>query len=154
MATVKCPGCGKDVNDHLVKCPHCGYKIYEHFNKKSTTINSGLSLLIGIVLLILMFVAFFLIVGDSFGTAIFVAGLLAAGALFFILMSFPKGERMDAWKNAMDSNKSPAYKCPQCGQQEGRPISMLSKGASVEVFGLASNKIGKSYKCSNCGYMW
>jgi predicted lipid-binding transport protein (Tim44 family) len=45
------------------------------------------------------------------------------------------------------------YKCPNCGKQTGKGISVVSKSVSVGTVGLASNKIGKSYKCSSCGYM-
>lgn len=46
------------------------------------------------------------------------------------------------------------YKCPNCGKAAGHPIGVVGKGISVGAFGLASNKIGKAYKCANCGYMW
>lgn len=46
------------------------------------------------------------------------------------------------------------YKCPNCGKAAGHPIGAVGKGISVGAFGLASNKIGKAYKCANCGYMW
>lgn len=46
------------------------------------------------------------------------------------------------------------YKCPNCGRAAGHPIGAIDKGLSVGTLGLASNKIGKTYKCENCGYMW
>ena len=46
------------------------------------------------------------------------------------------------------------YKCPNCGMKAGYPISKVSKSVSVGTMGLASNKIGKTYKCENCKYMW
>ena len=46
------------------------------------------------------------------------------------------------------------YKCPNCGQKTGHPIGAVSKGVSIGAFGLASDKIGKTYKCERCGYMW
>lgn len=46
------------------------------------------------------------------------------------------------------------YICPQCGQKAGRPISAFSKTGSVYSKGLASETIGKNYKCSNCDYIW
>ena len=46
------------------------------------------------------------------------------------------------------------YKCPNCGMKAGYPISKVSKSVSVGTLGLASNKIGKTYKCENCKYMW
>lgn len=46
------------------------------------------------------------------------------------------------------------YKCPNCGMKAGYLISKVSKSVSVGTMGLASNKIGKTYKCENCKYMW
>ena len=46
------------------------------------------------------------------------------------------------------------YKCPSCGKMAGHPIGAIDKGVSVGALGLASNKIGKTYKCAKCGYMW
>ncbi len=46
------------------------------------------------------------------------------------------------------------YKCPNCEMMAGHKISAVSKGASIGVFGIASNKLGKTYKCENCKYMW
>lgn len=46
------------------------------------------------------------------------------------------------------------YKCPNCGKMAGHQIGALSKSVSVGTLGLASNKIGKSYTCENCKYMW
>lgn len=46
------------------------------------------------------------------------------------------------------------YKCPNCGKHAGYEIDVTKKSASICVFGLASNKVGKTYKCKNCGYYW
>ena len=46
------------------------------------------------------------------------------------------------------------YKCPNCGRPAGHPIGVINKGVSIGTLGLASNKVGKTYKCENCGYMW
>lgn len=46
------------------------------------------------------------------------------------------------------------YKCPNCGKNAGHEITIIKKSASIGVFGLASNKIGKNYECKNCGYKW
>lgn len=45
-------------------------------------------------------------------------------------------------------------KCPTCGSTNVSKISTLNRGASVYALGLASNKIGKQFKCGKCGYMW
>ena len=50
--------------------------------------------------------------------------------------------------------KGYGIKCPNCGQVNVKKISTVSRTASVGVAGLASDKIGKTYKCPKCGYIW
>lgn len=50
--------------------------------------------------------------------------------------------------------KGYGIKCPNCGQQNVHKISTASRAVSVGTVGLASDKIGKTYKCPKCGYMW
>lgn len=45
-------------------------------------------------------------------------------------------------------------KCPQCGSHNTEKISTLNRATSVAATGLASNKIGKLYKCKDCKHMW
>lgn len=44
--------------------------------------------------------------------------------------------------------------CPVCKSRDTYRISTLNRATSVAVFGLASGKIGKQYKCNNCGHLW
>ncbi len=46
------------------------------------------------------------------------------------------------------------YKCPMCGSNKVANISTVKKVVSVEILGLASDKIGKTYQCDECKYMW
>lgn len=60
-------------------------------------------------------------------------------------------------KNAneeMFGGKGRAIKCPNCGHLGANKISTVKKSASVGVFGLASDKIGKTYECPCCKYIW
>lgn len=45
-------------------------------------------------------------------------------------------------------------KCPSCGSANISKIGIVNRALSVSLFGLASNKIGKNYKCNNCGTAW
>ena len=45
-------------------------------------------------------------------------------------------------------------KCPYCGSMNIEKIGQLGKITSVGIWGLASNKIGKQWKCKNCGSMF
>lgn len=46
------------------------------------------------------------------------------------------------------------YRCPNCGGMSGHRIGAISKSVSIGIAGLASDKIGKTYKCSKCNYIW
>ena len=54
----------------------------------------------------------------------------------------------------MEYGKGYGIKCPNCGQINVKKISTTSRAISVSAVGLASDKIGKTYKCPKCGYMW
>ena len=51
-------------------------------------------------------------------------------------------------------SKSPGPKCPACGSTNTSKIGILGRSTSIFAFGLASNKIGKNWKCHNCGNTW
>ena len=53
-----------------------------------------------------------------------------------------------------EAKMSWGFKCPNCEKNAGYKIGIVSKGVSVGLLGLASSKIGKTYKCKNCGYIW
>lgn len=63
-----------------------------------------------------------------------------------------KIKQREAQQKAEEAAK--AIKCPNCGKPTGEQISTLGRVASVGMVGLASSKVGKTYKCSNCEYMW
>ena len=41
-------------------------------------------------------------------------------------------------------------KCPICGSTNLKKLSALDRGTSAFMWGLGSNKIGKTYECRNC----
>ena len=45
-------------------------------------------------------------------------------------------------------------KCPTCGSTDIHKIGAGEKIISGAFWGLFSNKIHKTYKCGNCGYLW
>ena len=44
--------------------------------------------------------------------------------------------------------------CPYCNSTRIEKISTANRLVSVEMFGLASGKIAKQYKCKDCKHMW
>jgi len=69
-------------------------------------------------------------------------------------------QRYDNYIKSMPSqplaNDKTSHKptCPTCGSTNVAPISGMERGVSILTLGLLSTKINKSYKCSNCKYMW
>lgn len=55
---------------------------------------------------------------------------------------------------AILEEKSRVPKCPCCGSTNISQIGAVSKVVSTSFFGLASNKIGKTHKCNDCGTTW
>lgn len=45
-------------------------------------------------------------------------------------------------------------RCPQCGSTNIEKISTTSRVVSIAAVGLASEKIGKQYKCKKCKHLW
>ena len=68
--------------------------------------------------------------------------------------TFEKGQTPVPKTYAMPTRVYYGYKCPSCGTTAGKEMSKLGKTVSVGLWGVASNKLGKTYKCEKCGYMW
>ena len=57
-------------------------------------------------------------------------------------------------ENSSHSTPRVGPKCPACGSYDTAKVGVLGRAASVFAFGLASNKIGKNWKCRECGHTW
>lgn len=62
--------------------------------------------------------------------------------------------RQKAQAEAERYRQMTAPKCPMCGSTNIEKISFTSRAISIATIGLASNKIGKQYKCKNCKHLW
>ena len=63
-------------------------------------------------------------------------------------------EQMAKGREILAERAANAPRCPTCGSTELKKIDALDRAISVSFLGLASGKIGKSFKCNHCGYMW
>lgn len=54
-------------------------------------------------------------------------------------------------KEIIERNTTPSITCPYCQSTRVSRIGLLSRIVSVELWGLASSKIGKQWRCDNCG---
>lgn len=55
---------------------------------------------------------------------------------------------------AIPTPKSATPRCPTCGSTDIKKLDSLDRTVSTAVWGIASGKIGKQFKCKHCGYMW
>ena len=63
--------------------------------------------------------------------------------------------KMSQFKTQIEQQKQAEEESkPHCHSTDIKPISGLSRGASIAMWGVFSKKINKSFKCKNCGYTW
>ena len=120
--------------------------------------NSGCATIIGMYLcIILAFVSFFYFIMNE-AVIVGIISMIVFCAIGLIIFNNGPEELKDQVQEEQRQKEyrkmNGGYRCPSCGKMAGHPIGMLDKGISVGTLGLASNKIGKTYKCANCGYMW
>ncbi len=60
----------------------------------------------------------------------------------------------DNLNNRIKQEQSNQPKCPYCGSTNISKIGIINRSISVGLFGLASDKIGKTHKCNKCGSTW
>ena len=52
------------------------------------------------------------------------------------------------------AKNKPIITCPYCQSTNVKKIDFLDRGLSIGLFGLASNKINKSFQCKRCKGTW
>lgn len=115
-------------------------------------------LAIDVIVTIILYILYFT---TQIGVFKFLAILGSFALLVIPFVAMDKEEREKGKKRAQELEQlerkrelTAGYKCPSCGMMAGHKIDTISKSLSVGTLGLASNKIGKTYKCANCKYMW
>ena len=60
------------------------------------------------------------------------------------------------YRAELEEKEHPKYvpKCPTCGSPDIEKIGTGAKLIDVAIWGWASRKPGKQFKCKNCGYEW
>ncbi|MCI5562636.1 MAG: hypothetical protein MR393_05800 [Intestinimonas massiliensis] len=168
MALITCGKCRKQYdsdpkffeNASEVCCPFCGSKLVGGSSKEDRSIKFDPLLIIPFLFAAIGLIYIFLKV-PSLG---FIFLLMIGIAIFLIVIARPKNEaeaqamreyrqKQEIEKEAIKYNNY-KYTCPMCGSKKIKNISTVSKVVSMEVLGLASSKIGKSYECEECKYKW
>ena len=63
-------------------------------------------------------------------------------------------ERGKAVLEGRDKGNKYGVECPYCHATNVSRIGFINRAVSTGLLGLASSKIGKTYKCNNCGSTW
>lgn len=66
----------------------------------------------------------------------------------------PPSQQQIAHNNAVARELLNKPKCPTCSSTNIQKIGTGERVVSVATLGIFSNKINKSFKCKNCGYIW
>lgn len=174
----------ENVSDSAEMCPACGYGIKEHFDlmkqkqmnqeiyqrriesvimpesPKKMNFGYGMAIFAGIVGVLEFFVS----------PVMAIILVLSACWMYYegskqynkemekynlALTDFEKYQQKtvqeEEYKAIIESMKP---KCPACGSTSILKITAMDRIASISVFGAASGKIGKQYKCRKCKHMW
>lgn len=59
-----------------------------------------------------------------------------------------------AYNNAIAREWQNKPKCPTCGSERIKEISIIAKVAGAAMFGLLSKTAKSQFECENCGYKW
>lgn len=146
MALIKCPECGKEISDKSEVCIHCGFPI-----KKQRVV---------------------IVNGKEFDREIFEKFLRGelnilqvvnplcdaadahAGILFDKMVEIRETKQIPDVINTPPSIAIKDPTCPMCNSTNLEKITAPKRIFSAGIFGLGSDKIGKSFECKNCGYKW
>ena len=182
MAIINCNECGEKISDRATVCPHCGCpltyssegEIYFHwYGRPGDSIHKTIIHLDGKEASILK-------CGDYFkckiSDGIHIVELFQGKHLLLsdrveisstnrnVVFSFKEtpGFSHAKLKRIVDQNLHENVqdkfnnipRCPTCGSKEIKKISTPRKAISINMIGLASSSIGKTFMCKNCGYKW
>ncbi len=184
MALINCPKCGEKISDKVVICPNCNALLDNSITaekpNKSLLGYGFIILIIAIAILVFGFWAFssggiiFVVLGFfAFAVACFLFNEYRKDVYKhnlakkdynaykeYINQEQQKEKETQEFLQKQKEEKTAKkynnykYKCPMCGSNKIVNISITKKVVSTEALGLASNKIGKTYQCDECKYMW
>lgn len=179
MALIRCPRCGKEIDDCCKLCPHCRFVPINGWQwEPAPPDKSGikLSAIFAIISTALIGLGFWLL---QYGGVLFilmgiVPGIIAIGGITsynkenhayqagpatyqaYKAEEFKHQDKMQKQAEERVTKKYNyyRYKCPMCGSTKIVNISTAKKAISAEAFGLGSRTIGKTYQCDECKYIW
>lgn len=169
MALIKCPECGKEFSNLANACPNCGYPIdeqskiiavieskWKQYKKDFVSCNNPDLQADYYVKTIVRDLNLYIPQGSEEESLMvgFVGGFME-NVERRMYDTPEKLEKMFSFINKDVQNHLKNYpRCPTCGSYAVTRISSLSRGIGFQLWGMASSKVGKSFKCEKCGLMW
>lgn len=180
MALITCPECSKVVSERATSCPHCGCPINAftqgtiHIywaNKKGDTLRKTSVEINGDSVDIMQagdFIHYPVTNGfhkiDMYqGKHLLLSEVVEVNAqtpdVYYafkesIGFTHCKLKRVEVDSSVWKVSDKNIPRCPTCGSEKIKKISTTKKVLSVELMGLASGSIGKTFECRKCGYKW
>lgn len=147
---IECSECGKQISSKATVCPNCGCPIEYNVTNKTNTQKKYMYMCDGC--------------NNPFKSFNEYMGLSYICPDCGGKITYYETEDIDnetglvtqrSYENSKEmSQNNNVPKCPTCGSTNIVKIGIANRVMSIGLFGLASNKIGKTYKCENCGYTW
>lgn len=182
MALILCEECGKEISDKACSCPHCGCPVIGEIEKgffhihwvdfQRSSIRKTKVILDGKEVAVLKSdgSADIEVYPGQHTVELWQGKHLLLEEMFDISRTNPEEyfafKEVMGWTHAalmrVDAEESKKWdflskntpKCPTCGSKKIKKISLSKKIFAVEMVGLASNSIGKTFECKKCGYKW
>ena len=166
MALIKCPECGKEISDKAPACIHCGYPLNNQSlrDKKIPSITIeifGQTYDVSDIYNRSEYQLNTLMKDDNKFKGIaflrreYNLGLTEAKKIYeeiYDKIYLPNSGSKQITTQASPPSTLP--KCPTCGSINIEKVSSSERGLSFLWAGLASKKLGKQFKCKDCGYYW
>lgn len=168
MALIVCPECGKEFSNLAAACPNCGYPIDEQTKRLSIIASKWNEYQTSFILCSADTQAMFYVKSVVRDLNLYIPqsseeeNLMKSFVTGFMqqvqqyMYNTPQNlERLFSGINSSVIDHLRQFpRCPTCGSYVVSRISGLSRAIGFELWGMRSSKIGKSYKCEKCGYMW
>lgn len=169
MALITCPECQKEFSVYAEACPHCGYpvdvktrqlsiiksnwKLYETNFSKNRDVKSQSRFYFGTLVNDLKL---YKPVNEK--QERFIVGFFEGyfGKLERYLYDTPEKLQftMSYFNNCLMKELNDNPHCPNCNSYVVSQISNFSRSIGIGMWGMASSKVGKTYRCKECGYTW
>ena len=169
MALIKCPECNKDISDKAKVCIHCGYPLETTpKDQENTYVPMNINIFGQVYDINKIYTEHKDDIKHMFDTngkikcigfirLKYNLGLKEAKCIvdnMYDRIYLPSVANNESNTTITSPPPSALPKCPTCGSINIEKVSSSERGLSFLWAGLVSKKLGKQFKCKDCGYYW